>query len=551
MKGIKVSDYIRPISSNDTYPTHLDIFGKGGLHSVATIVDRDAIKQARRSQGMLVFVIEDKNFYSLIKGVDNQSWTKIFGLDDNNLSFDIFCPQNYILLGDKNSLAKPSPILLDIRQDIVDLRRNLDELEKLDKLDYNYLWLGNYLNEPEQKLKIGVVNLPALGAAQFPLPFGIESIPLPNPTFSPTSPLAYIMSGAWLPQIYAGNPGRLDYTQTETIISSSLAMTQIRVAQALKRIDHGGMIVKSKNISFLWENPAANLIPEAVAQLYDYGTTYTFGKAQALDELAPGILKQASSIIDNTKASGTLIVAVAGQDYVDITANTDNCKIALIKPAPAGGGVDNQKLVARSTIELKDIAPADATYILKTANDKLTNAQALSTLGGGILKTTATSNGAISIARGGSTPVTDDYVDPLSLQTQITETKAFATAEAAAAEAAAIAAGIAHFTEQMLPYSLIPLVPVGASISAAIAVVAVEAKAAQSSADTANNRINNLTVNLIGDVIGTNSISDRIVTVFTPNPCFTGKEYIKIPVGKTIERPRNPSVGMVRYNTEL
>lgn len=249
--------------------------------------------------------------------------------------------KDYILIGDKYGIGLPSPILIDIRQDIIDLRRKIsgfDELNELNKLDHNRIWIGDYTNRPVMQKTIGVNNLPLLGAAQFPLPFGLESIALPNPTFSPTSPLAYVMSGAWLPQIYAGNPGKLDYTQTETIISSSLAMTQIKVAQALKRIDKGGLIVKSKNISFSWENPLANLIPESVAQLYDYGTTYTFSEAQALDTLGLGMLKNS--------AEGVLSLGVGGVDYVDTTADyIDDGYLAIMTN-------NDQKFIKKSTMRV-------------------------------------------------------------------------------------------------------------------------------------------------------------------------------------------------------
>jgi len=106
-------------------------------------------------------------------------------------------------------------------------------------------------------------------------------------------------------------------------------------------------------------------------------------------------------------------------------------------------------------------------------------------------------------------------------------------------------------SEEYLPYSLIPIIPVGASISGAIAVVATAAAAAKSSADDAHTRIDNLTVNLIGDVIGTNNINNQIITAFTPNPRFTGKGYMKIPVGNIAERPSVPETGMIRYNLEI
>jgi hypothetical protein len=203
-----------------------------------------------------------------------------------------------------------------------------------------------------------------------------------------------------------------------------------------------------------------------------------------------------------------------------------------------------------------DFAPVDARYVLNTPNPKLTSAQALSNLTGGILKS-APITGLISIALGGKVPGANDYIQPIDLieeiQATIAECNAFASAEVAAAEAAAIAAGIAHFTSQMLPFvtSEIPGSGVGIQITAAIGVVAALAALAKSTADNAHTRIDNLTVTLVGDVIGVNNISNPIVTEFTPNPRFTGKEYIKIPTGKTSERSSISEAGMLRYNIEI
>jgi len=454
--------------------------------------------------------------------------------------------QGYIVVGDKDNIGMPSPILIDIRQDIIDLRRKIGGFEELNKLDHNRIWIGDYNNEPVEQLHIGIINLPPLAEAVFPNPISpiTGDFRIPNPTFDYLSPFDWAMSGPFLPQIYAtkydtlGNP-------TGTDISSSLAMTQVRAAQIMKRFDNANFIVGSSTVDFTWENPKMYFIPEPLKQLYGLGTTYTFTKAQSLGALETGLLK---NTVNN--GTGTLSKAIAGKDYVDVSSPVANMKLALIRPLQQDAdGNDIAKLLIRSDRLPEDNMP-DLTFIMQRPSTKIPSAQGLSDLApGGILKSNPL--GVVSIASGGKIPLLDDYVDPLSLQVEIAETKAFATAEAAAAEAAAIAAGIAYFTEQMLPYSLIPIVPVGLSISGAIGAAAATAASAKSSADNANTRIDNLTVNLTGDVIGTNNIADHVLTKFTPNPRFTGKEYIKIPVGNILERPSIPEQGMVRYNTEI
>lgn len=54
--GTTVISPIRPSDSNDTYPSHEAIYGKGGFRSVDSIAARDAIPSARREAGMLVAV---------------------------------------------------------------------------------------------------------------------------------------------------------------------------------------------------------------------------------------------------------------------------------------------------------------------------------------------------------------------------------------------------------------------------------------------------------------------------------------------------------------
>ena len=194
--GLIVTDYIRPASSQDVYPTHLDIYGQGGIHSVNTIIDRNNITSQRRKEGMLSFVKETNAYYVLVGGIENLNWVKIAFINEDGFNVNTALKHGYILIGDKNGLARQSPLLIDVRQDIVDLRRKISNFEDLNKLDYNRIWIGNYYNEPEARLQIGVGNLPILGAALFPEPTGLlPDIAIPNPTFDHLSLSDWVMSG--------------------------------------------------------------------------------------------------------------------------------------------------------------------------------------------------------------------------------------------------------------------------------------------------------------------------------------------------------------------
>lgn len=350
----------------------------------------------------------------------------------------------YTFIGDDKGYSFQSPIFLDISQDIIDLRRQINKYESLDKLSHNRIWIGDYTNQPEERLKIGIINLPTLAEAVFPNPLSpiTGDFRIPNPTFDYLSPFDWVMSGPFLPQIYAtkydtfGNPVGTD-------VSSSLAMTQVRAAQIMKRFDNANFIVGSSTVDFNWENPKMYLIPEPLKQLYGLGTTYTFTKAQSLGALETGLLK---NTVNN--GSGTLSRAIPGKDYVDVSAPVDNMQLALIKPLVQDDqGNDISKFVSRidklptanmpnlssgkvwqgdvnnRPVEIQlQLAPTDATYILQRPNANLPNSQGLSSISGllgGILK--CNSLGVVSIASGGSVPLVNDYVTPGNLAEERTE----------------------------------------------------------------------------------------------------------------------------------
>jgi hypothetical protein len=355
MKGIKITGYIEPVSLLDSYPTHLDNFGKGGVHSVASLVEREAIFLERRSLGMMAFDTTESSMYGLFGGLDNTGWVKLFDYKDNKLNFNIFCDTNYILLGDENNIAKPSPILIDVRQDIIDLKRQIGHFETL---SYHKIWIGNELNKLQETLQISTINLPTLGAAVFPLPNLVSNlildIPIPNPTFNPLSLSDWIMSGPWLPQIFAGSVNTLN-TSSEIKVSSSLAMTQIRTAKNFKLFDNASFIVANKEVSFLWDNPAYLLTDlsdnlKKILELYNLGTSYTFTKAQSLGDLETGLIK---NTVDN--GTGTLSKAISGEDYVN-TADILAGNLVMLDPLYPTIG---HKLIAPTDLNVRGNDPGE------------------------------------------------------------------------------------------------------------------------------------------------------------------------------------------------
>lgn len=79
LSGTIVASRIVPSDSLDTYATHDADYGRGGYRSVADIVERDAIPDQRRKQGMLVNVINTATIYQLVGGITNSNWSVFSG----------------------------------------------------------------------------------------------------------------------------------------------------------------------------------------------------------------------------------------------------------------------------------------------------------------------------------------------------------------------------------------------------------------------------------------------------------------------------------------
>ena len=75
IKGTNISSPIAPFTSADTYPTHFAEYGKGGYRSVNSIADLDKIPEARREEGMLVYVKNDESGVHTYQYI-NGSWVR-------------------------------------------------------------------------------------------------------------------------------------------------------------------------------------------------------------------------------------------------------------------------------------------------------------------------------------------------------------------------------------------------------------------------------------------------------------------------------------------
>ena len=63
LNGTNVVSTVMPFTTEDTYATHVDIYGKGGYVAFATEAEKDAFSSARKKAGMLCYVVATGKTY--------------------------------------------------------------------------------------------------------------------------------------------------------------------------------------------------------------------------------------------------------------------------------------------------------------------------------------------------------------------------------------------------------------------------------------------------------------------------------------------------------
>jgi hypothetical protein len=71
---VPITGIIAPTSELATYAVTDPQYGLGGLRSVGTTSQRDAISQDRREEGMMVYVQNVDSYYALVGGTSNSDW---------------------------------------------------------------------------------------------------------------------------------------------------------------------------------------------------------------------------------------------------------------------------------------------------------------------------------------------------------------------------------------------------------------------------------------------------------------------------------------------
>jgi hypothetical protein len=323
--------------------------------------------------------------------------------------------------------------------------------------------------------------------------------------------------------------------------------------------------------------------------------------AQALNQLNNGLMKNKDGVIQ---------IAVPGEDYLSSTlpsgqlfiGNSSNIATAQQTiaiqnlPSLTDGRVWQGDSTNRPVEVQLNLAPTDATYIIKTPNATLTQAQVLSELGVGMAKIVA--GGAFAIAIAGEDYATIQQLEEIEQQCQQYAEQAATSAEEAAtsageaatsageaaasaaeatgaageataaageASASAGAAGISAGAAAASAFAAgISAGSASSSASDASSSASDASHSASSASGSATNAANSATqaqgylttllntgLTLQGDITGSGLLSTPIVTTFKPNPVFTGNGSMTMPAGNSSQRPTTLIPGMIRFNTSL
>lgn len=75
--SVRLTGFIAPSDSGDTYAVTDDTYNRGGFRSVENTTERDAITADRRKEGMWVYVRYSATVYALEGGITNSDWVQI------------------------------------------------------------------------------------------------------------------------------------------------------------------------------------------------------------------------------------------------------------------------------------------------------------------------------------------------------------------------------------------------------------------------------------------------------------------------------------------
>jgi hypothetical protein len=303
--GVPTAGFIATTDIADTYPTHLDRLGFGGMRVCQNLIDLNAITEKRRIVGMLAFSQANSTLYQLIGGLENTNWQKIYTVENGGITIQQKLKANYILLGDDANNAYQSPILIDMLADFI----RLQDSTFITQTKHTYLPNSQALN----KLTNGLVNVTnGILGSQTRL------------NYTNTDPITYpqlpFLDATWVPNPFGGESKWVGYVYEGTntgIPKKSAVMAELftDLLAVNYRFLTGNFVMGSGNILI------KSLMPGS----------------QWLDRLNAGIMKQTAGIIST---------AEAGIDYIDWANKPDEARIVV--------GYDENKRIAKTEVRIVD-----------------------------------------------------------------------------------------------------------------------------------------------------------------------------------------------------
>lgn len=547
----------------------------------------------------------------------------------NNVLYNFISPvtgrlpltNNYILIGAPDNFSVMSPKLIDMQLDIINIRHYVDNIASssfiigfpnndlpkaqvlsdldngflfntdgiistqndppLPSLTYKNIWIGDENNKPVANPTILQSNLPPLSQNNIwigdsnnlaqPKPtitidnlpnLGTTSINVPNP-LDPTNPITISGGKIW----HGTDSNRPEESNALLVVEGDIALINFRFFSANFILGKGNSVLQT-------------LMPGS----------------QFLSNLPSGSWMQTSGA-----GTGAIVAATIEQNQLlmgglnNVPEARQTIDIANL-PSLSDGRVWQGDSTNRPVEVQLNLAPTDATYIIKTPNATLTQAQVLSELGVGMTKLVA--GGAFAIAIAGEDYATIQQLEEIEQQCQQYAEQAATSAEEAATSAgeaatsageatasAAEATGAATEATGAAAAASGSATAAGLSAAGALAsagAAALSAGSASSSASDASssasdashsassastsatnaansataaqdylNTLLNTGLILQGDVTGSGLLSNPIVTTFKPNPVFTGNSSMTMPSGNNTQRPNTLIPGMIRFNTSV
>lgn len=391
----------------------------------------------------------------------------------------VLADPDYVLVGDYQGIATPSPLLIDIRLELIDLRKEVDDLESLTNrvgfiisqpdaglpkaqalsnlddgfmyntggiisttndlplpsLEYKHLWIGDSNNKPQAVSTIDIDNLPSLGTTDVPTPTGGFVGKVWEGTSSGRPEESSIV-GEMFADITALNA---KFLAGKFVMNSGLTASFPK-AQFLNALTAGALVKTSSagdgKLEAVTLNQdqilmgGANNAPESRARIGVENLPLLADKklwSGNADSIPQSITTIDISNLPNLEQNKLWIGDAGNRPVAQSTLNIDNLPNLTNNMVWQGNAQGRP-----AEVEL-NFAPVDATYIIKQPNVTLTNAQVLSEIGVGMAKIVAGGAFAIAIPD-------EDYATKATLEQIKAETEEFKNQAANSAEQAATSA---------------------------------------------------------------------------------------------------------------